>query len=188
MSGSLTSMAKVLLPSSLSAVSSRFIGLPAIFQSFGSLSLMPLGSGASSLAAAANIVLRGTDTAAAAGRHLAPDAFACEVLPGRDLFRLYFVPIAFELFGDELDEARDRALSHLRARDTDHAGIVGFDENPGIDFGAFIGALRNCRTEARRQIESECESTARGGGADDERPARKPRGFAADRLCHGRPP
>src|SRR5262249_14488457 len=70
-------------------------------------------------AAAANIVLRGADTAAAAGRHLAPDALAGEVLPGRDLFRLYFVPIAFELFGDELDEARDRALSHLRARDTD---------------------------------------------------------------------
>ena len=126
--------------------------------------------------------------AAAAGRHLAPDAFAGEVLPGRDLFRLYFVPIAFELFGDELDEARDRALSHLRTRDTDHAGIVGFDENPGIDFGAFIGALRNGGTEARRQIESECESTTRGGGADDEHPARKLRGFAADRLFHGRPP
>src|SRR5215471_15693660 len=127
-------------------------------------------------------------SSAAAGRHLAPDAFAGEVLPGRDLFRLYFVPIAFELFGDELDEARDRALSHLRTRDTDHAGVVGFDENPRIDLGAFIGALRNRRTEARRQIESECESTARGGGADNERAARKLRGFAADRGFHRRPP
>jgi hypothetical protein len=124
----------------------------------------------------------------AAGRHLAPDAFAGEVLPGRDLFRLYLVPIAFELFGDELDKARDRALSHLRTRDTDHAGVVGFDENPRVDLGAFVGALSHGGTEGRRQIESECESTACGGGADDERPARKPRGFAADRLCHGRPP
>src|SRR5215472_2478453 len=139
-------------------------------------------------AAAANVVLRGPDTAAAAGRHLAPDALAGEVLPRRDLFRLYLVPIALELFGDELDEPRDRALSHLRARDTDHAGVVGFDENPRIDLGAFSGALRNGGTEARRQIESECEPTARGGGADDERPARKLRGFAADRLFHGRPP
>src|SRR5262249_55377534 len=139
-------------------------------------------------AAAANVVLRGADTAAAAGRHLAPDAPAGEVSPGRDLFRLYFVPIALELFGDELREARDRALSHLRARDADHAGVVGFDENLRIDLGALVGALRHGGTEARRQIESERESTAHGGGADDERPARKLRGFAADRLFHSRPP
>src|SRR5262249_48141218 len=120
-------------------------------------------------AAAANIVLRGADTAAAAGRHLAPDAFAGEVLPGRDLFGLYFVPIALELFGDELDEARDRALSHLRARNTDHAGVVGFDDDPGVDLSTAIGALRHGGTEARRKIESECESTARGGRADNER-------------------
>src|SRR5262249_58990015 len=104
-------------------------------------------------AAAANIVLRGADTAAAAGRHLAPDALAGEVSPRRDLFRLYLVPIALELFGDELGEARDRALSHLRARDADHAGVVGFDENPRIDLGAFVRALRHGGTEARRQIE-----------------------------------
>jgi len=46
-------MANTLLPSSLSAVSSRFRGLPATFQFFGSLSLMLLGSGGVSLAAAA---------------------------------------------------------------------------------------------------------------------------------------
>jgi hypothetical protein len=37
----------------LSAVSSRFTGLPAIFQDFGSLSVMDLKSGTGSLAAAA---------------------------------------------------------------------------------------------------------------------------------------
>src|SRR5262249_58250006 len=96
----------------------------------------------------------GGDTGAAAGRHLAKDALAGEILPGRDLLRLHLVPIALELFGDELDEARDRALSHLRAGDTDHAGVVGFDENPRIDLGAFIGALRNGGTEARPPIAS----------------------------------
>src|SRR5262249_19783257 len=139
-------------------------------------------------ATAADIVLRGANTAAAAGRHLAPDALAGAVLSGRDLFRLYFAPIALELFGDELDEAHDRPLYHLRARDTDHAGVVGFDEDPRIDLGAFIGALRHGGTEVRWQIESECESTARGGGADNERAARKLRGFAADHRFHGRPP
>jgi hypothetical protein len=42
-----------LLPLSLSAVSSRFFGWPATVQLFGSLSLMPFGSGAGSWAAAA---------------------------------------------------------------------------------------------------------------------------------------
>src|SRR5262249_59650656 len=105
-------------------------------------------------AAAANIVLRGADTAAAAGRHLAPDALAGEVSPRRDLFCLYLVPIALELFGDELGEARDRALSHLRARDADHAGVVGFDENPRIDLGAFVRALRHGGTQSRPPIAS----------------------------------
>src|SRR5712692_5723696 len=129
--------------------------------------------------AAADIVLRGADAAAAAGAHLAPDALAGEVRSGRNLFRFHFLPIAFELFADELDEARDRALSHLRARHTNHAGVVGLDDDPGIDLCAVIGgALRE--GEAGRQIESEREPTARGGGADNERAARKLRGFAAD--------
>jgi len=53
MPGSFRSMAKILLPSSLSAVSSRLSGLPAIFQYFGSFSLMDFGSGGVSFAAAA---------------------------------------------------------------------------------------------------------------------------------------
>src|SRR5262249_57778811 len=64
-----------------------------------------------------DIILRDADAAASAGRHLTPNAFAGEILPSHDLFRLHLVPIALELFGDELDEARNRALSHLRARD-----------------------------------------------------------------------
>ena len=61
----------------------------------------------------AEVFLRGPDRPAAAGRHLAPDPLASQVLPRRDLFRLDFLPIALELFGDELDETRDRPLSHL---------------------------------------------------------------------------
>jgi hypothetical protein len=53
MPGSLTSMAKTLLPSSFGSVSSRLSGWPAIFQLFGSLSVMLLGSGGVTLVAAA---------------------------------------------------------------------------------------------------------------------------------------
>ena len=49
--GTVKSMAYIILPVTLSAVSSRFSGLPAIFQSFGSLSFGFSGTG--SLAAAA---------------------------------------------------------------------------------------------------------------------------------------
>ena len=40
------------------------------------------------------------------------------------------LPVAFELLGDELGEAGERALPHLRARDADHAGVVGLDRRP----------------------------------------------------------
>jgi hypothetical protein len=52
--GSLTSTPYCILPTTLSAVSSRFSGLPAIFQSFGSFSLTSFGT--SSLAAASAIL------------------------------------------------------------------------------------------------------------------------------------
>ena len=139
--------------------------------------------------AAADVVLRRADTAAAAGPHLAPGALARKIGAGGDLLGRHLLPVALELLGDELGEAGDRALAHLRTRDADHAGIVGFDGDPYIDFGAVSGgALRHCRAEAQRQVESQCESPACGGGADDEFAARKLRGFIADDLVHGGPP
>src|SRR5206468_12254979 len=87
-------------------------------------------------AAAAHIVLRAADAAAAAGRHVTPDALAGEVLPGKDVLGRDLLPVALELLGDELREARERTLPHLRARDADHAGAVGPDDDPGVDLGA----------------------------------------------------
>src|SRR5881396_1138419 len=81
-------------------------------------------------AAAAHIVLRAADAAAAAGRHVSPDALAGEVLPGKDVLGRDLLPVALELLGDELREAGERALPHLRARDADHAGTVGPDDDP----------------------------------------------------------
>ena len=136
-------------------------------------------------AATADIVLRAADAAAAAGRHVAPDAFAGEVAAGGDPIDRDLLPIAFELFGHELGEAGERALAHLRAGDPDHAGVVGLDHDPGIDLGA-LGALRGGRLDAERHVETERQSAAGGGcGADDEVAARKLCGVAADGLCHG---
>jgi len=90
-------------------------------------------------------------------------------LAGGDLFGLDLLPIAFELFGHELDEAGDRALSHLRARDADHASVVGLNQDPGVDLGTFAGGLRDGAPEARRQTEPKRQPATRGSGSDDER-------------------
>src|SRR6202022_3986550 len=89
--------------------------------------------------AAADIILRGADAAAAAGSHLAPDALAAEILTRGNRLGGDLLPIAFELLGHQLGEAGARALPHLRARDADHAGVVGLDDHPGIDLSAGIG-------------------------------------------------
>src|SRR5664280_3114069 len=115
---------------------------------------MVLGSGGVSLAAAApNIVLRSADTAAAAGAHLAPGAFACEVTAGGDALGRHLLPVALQFLGNELGKARERALPHLRARDADHAGVVGLDHDPDVDFGG--GALSLRRADAERHLQSE---------------------------------
>src|SRR5207247_7786512 len=112
-------------------------------------------------AAPAHIVLRAADAAAAAGRHITPDALAREILTGRDPLHGHFLPAALELLGDQLGEPGLRALPHLRTRDADHAGAVGLDDDPGIDFAAGCGrGLGRCD---ERKLESEREPAACGG-------------------------
>ncbi len=118
-------------------------------------------------AAAADVVLRGADAAAAAGRHVAPGALAGEVASGRDGFDRHLLPVAFEFLGDELRKAGDRALAHLRARDADDAGIVRLDGDPDVDLGRRC-ALRGRRLRTERHVESERQPAACGCGADDE--------------------
>ena len=205
-------MAKTLLPSSLSAVSSRFSGLPAIFQSFGSFSLMDLGirrrqlgGGGRDLAVTDGTLARAVRDDAVgygefAGRHVpllgrglqqhharrraaTPDIIlarcgcrgcrrcpsrprrACsrDCAPGEMPSVVTLLPVALQFLGHELRKAGERALPHLRARDADHAGIVGFDRDPDVDFGrrSLAPAPRRCRT-------------ARSIRAPDRRP-RRPR-------------
>ena len=91
--------------------------------------------------AAANIVLRGAYAAAAACAHFTPGTLARKTLPRRGEFGLHLAPITLQLFGHQLREAGERALSHFRARDADHAVIIGLHHHPHIDFGAFgLGA------------------------------------------------
>src|SRR6202046_1217220 len=78
-------------------------------------------------AALADVLLRGSDAAAAAGRKFAPDPFASDVLARGRIFGGNFRPVAFELFGNELRKTRERTLTHFGARDPDHDGIIGLD-------------------------------------------------------------
>src|SRR5262249_12205645 len=87
-------------------------------------------------AAATHVVLRTADATAAAGRHVAPDALAGEILVGIDVQGAHLAPVALQLLGDELREAGVGALAHLRARDADHAAAVGPYHHPGVHFRA----------------------------------------------------
>ena len=91
------------------------------------------------------------------------------LVPGVICSVVDLVPIAFELLGDELREAGERALTHLRARDADHAGVVGLDGDPHIDFAAVAGgACAIAAPKPNGRLKPERESAACGGGTDDE--------------------
>src|SRR6266496_1198461 len=115
-----------------------------------------MATGGSRGATAAHIVLRAADAAAAAGRHVAPDALAREILAGRDPLHRYFIPAALELLGHQLGEPGLRALPHLRARDADHAGAVVLDDDPGVHLCP--GGSCGLRRSDERKLESEREA------------------------------
>src|SRR5262249_14016070 len=72
--------------------------------------------------------------------------------------------VAFELLGDKLREARQRALAHLRARDADDDGVVRTDHHPGIDLRRAVGGTDHPRF-AQGKIEAERQPAASGGCA-----------------------
>ena len=124
---------------------------------------------ARSRAATAHIVFRDADAAAATGAHLAPDAIARKVLARRRHFGGDVLPVALEFFSHQLRQASERALAHLGARDTDHTGLVRFDDDPGVDFRNSRRALGGSEG---RQIEAKREPGSSRGGANDEIAAR----------------
>ena len=89
------------------------------------------------------------------------------LLAGRRIFGGDLRPVAFELFGDELGEAGERALAHFRARDADDDGVVGPDHDPGVDLGRAVGGAHH-GWAAERNVEAERKAGAGSGGADDE--------------------
>ena len=91
---------------------------------------------------------------------ISPQArWRARLLPGRNLLGRHLLPIAFELFGDQLGKSGQRALTHFRSCDAHHASIVRLDRNPNIDLGAVIGC-GGFRPEAEREMQSECEPAA----------------------------
>ena len=103
---------------------------------------------------------------AAARGGLAPPPRCGAALPGVG-FGFHFRPVALEFLGDELREARERPLTHLRARDADHNLSSG-----AITTQASTSGAPSC---ARGRRDAEWPSAGRsarprrcGGGADDE--------------------
>src|SRR5262249_23006014 len=112
--------------------------------------------------ALANVLVRAANAARAAGRHVAPDAFAREVLAGRRHLRLDLVPIAFELLGHELSQAGERALPHLGACNANDDLVIGLDQHPCAALVAYVAKhfLGHCPPQAT-QVKSESQPTAR---------------------------
>ena len=99
-----------------------------------------------------------------------PDALPFHALARGRVFGGHLRPVALEFLGDQLREARQRALPHLGARDADDDGVVGPDHDPGVDLGRAVGGERGRRTEG--QLQAEGEAAADRGGADEELAAR----------------
>ncbi len=127
-------------------------------------------------AALADILVAFTDAAAAAGREILPDAVALQVLARGRILPGDFGPVAIQLFGDELGEAGQRALSHLRARDADHHLVVGMDHHPGVD-------LLNLRGMGRHEGNGKAQREAASDGSAAHQEAPSVEGRAAQRQA-----
>ncbi len=100
-------------------------------------------------AALAHVLVRIANAAASARRVVAPHAIAREVLARRRVFGPHLRPVALELLGDELREARQRPLPHLGARDANHDDVVGLHDDPRVDLLCAAPAPRRHRRTER---------------------------------------
>src|SRR5262249_7999254 len=105
------------------------------------------------------------------GREVAPDALPRKILSRRRELGTHFRPVAVEFLGHELRQTGQRSLTHFGAGDPDHDGVVGIDDDPGIDLGR---ARRRLRGGLARKwnAESDDETAANRGRGTQELPAR----------------
>src|SRR5512144_3212628 len=122
------------------------------------------------------VVLRRGDGAAGAGRHVAPGPIATAVLVRRGELGLYLAPVAFQFFGDQHRQGSKDALTHLRLGDTNDHAVIGLDHDPDRDFRTRLGCAY--RPWSERDIETECERAANGGGAGEKGAAAEVRNAA----------
>jgi hypothetical protein len=123
-------------------------------------------------AALAHIEMALADAAAAAGGEAAPGPVATQVLARRRILGGDLGPVALQLLGHQLRQAGQGALAHLRARNANDHGVIGLDQDPGVDLRRFgIGrALRAVfgyrHAPEQRQVEPERKA---GAGAADQK-------------------
>ena len=113
----------------------------------------------------ANVLHRRADAAAASGAEVTPDPLAGKVLARGGVFGGHLGPVGVEFLGDELCQAGQRALAHLHAGDADDHGVVGLDDDPGIDLGCGLGGLCGA---GEGHGETEREGAGGGAGAGQE--------------------
>jgi hypothetical protein len=107
----------------------------------------------------ADVLLRAAQPRASRGGHRAPDALPLRVLVGRDVFPRCLREIAFQLLGQELDQARERPLPHLGTGEAHHDAVVGINDDPVGDLGGGMSARDRL---GEREFESDAARQRRG--------------------------
>src|SRR6516162_3454642 len=113
--------------------------------------------------ALADVLLRATNAATAARRHVSPDATARQILSRGRVFGFHLLPVTLELFGDKLSKTSQGPLTHFRPRNADDDLIVRLDEHPRTHLIAF-GAERVLRHSIADvgQAQTQCQTAASG--------------------------
>ncbi len=110
----------------------------------------------------AQVLLRAADRLAAAGGHRAPHPVAAHLFVGRDEFRAHLPPVALQLLRDQHGKSGGAALPHLRARHADQDAVVGIDDEPRREFGAFGNCRGGNRPRGNHQLKREAAAERRG--------------------------
>ena len=108
----------------------------------------------------AHIVVRLSYALAAPGAEVAPDTGTRQILPRRGVFGGDFGPIGIQLFGHQLRQPGEGALTHLRTCNADHNAVVRIDDHPGV----YLGRQGGLRLRFTHQRDTERDHQAASGG------------------------
>ncbi len=89
-----------------------------------------------------HILVRVSNTAATAGRHVFPDLVASNMFIDVSIFGAHLAPLTAEFFSHQLRQASKCSLAEFGTGDTNRDRVIGCDHDPMRHFGCRVGCLR----------------------------------------------